>query len=118
MLRNLLVYSMYLYNNASQKRLAKFTLIKYCINFRNYGTQYALFNVRNNSCIPQYITYMYNNTLLHMYIIIILSLELGVIGGLITPVHSLMLRKSLHVYQVRLNWFLLLDSTQPAELPQ
>ena len=25
------------YNNASQKRLAKFTLIKYRINFRNYG---------------------------------------------------------------------------------
>ena len=26
------------YNNASQKRLAKFALIKYHINFRNYGT--------------------------------------------------------------------------------
>ena len=25
------------YNNASQKRLAKFALIKYRINFRNYG---------------------------------------------------------------------------------
>ena len=25
------------YNNASQKRLAKLALIKYCINFRNYG---------------------------------------------------------------------------------
>ena len=25
------------YNNVSQKRLAKFTLIKYHINFQNYG---------------------------------------------------------------------------------
>ena len=33
-----------------------------------------------------------------------LSLELGVIGGLITPVHSLMLSLSLLVYQVRLDW--------------
>ena len=31
-------------------------------------------------------------------------LELGVIGGLITPVHSLMLSLSLPVYQVRLDW--------------
>ena len=28
------------YNNASQKRLAKFALIKYRINFRNYGITY------------------------------------------------------------------------------
>ena len=44
----------------------------------------------------------------------ILSLELGVIGGLITPVHSLMLNSSLPVYQVRLDWLPLpLDSTKP-----
>ena len=30
--------------------------------------------------------------------------ELGVIGGLITPVHFLMLSLSLPVYQVRLDW--------------
>ena len=29
------------YNNVSQKRLAKFALIKYCINFRNYGIRNA-----------------------------------------------------------------------------
>ena len=31
-------------------------------------------------------------------------LESGVIGGLIIPVHSLMLSLSLPVYQVRLDW--------------
>ena len=31
-------------------------------------------------------------------------MELGDIGGLITPVHSLMLNLSLPVYQVRLDW--------------
>ena len=35
---------------------------------------------------------------------IILSLELGVIGGLITKIHSLMSSSSLPVYQVRLEW--------------
>ena len=34
----------------------------------------------------------------------ILSLELGVIGGVITSVHSLMLGWSSPVYQVRLDW--------------
>ena len=34
----------------------------------------------------------------------VLSLELGVIGGLITSVRSLMLSWSLPVYQVRLDW--------------
>ena len=31
-------------------------------------------------------------------------LELGIIGGLITPVHSLILSYTLPVYQVRLDW--------------
>ena len=31
------------YNNASQKRLAKFALIKYRINFRSYGINTAMF---------------------------------------------------------------------------
>ena len=33
-----------------------------------------------------------------------LTMELGVIGGLITAVRSLMLSLSLPVYQVRLDW--------------
>ena len=37
----------------------------------------------------------------------IFNLELGVVGGLITPVRSLMLSLSLLVYQVRLDWLLL-----------
>ena len=38
---------------------------------------------------------------------LILSFELGIIGGLITPVRSLMVSLSLPVFQVRLNWLLL-----------
>ena len=34
----------------------------------------------------------------------VLSLELGVIGGLIISVHSFMLSLRMLVYQVRLNW--------------
>ena len=33
----------------------------------------------------------------------ILNLELGIIGGLITPVHSLLLTSSLPIYQVKLD---------------
>ena len=50
-----------------------------------------------------------------------LSLEFGVIGGLVTPVYSFMLSLSSPVYQVEMLCFALIcicDSAQPAELPR
>ena len=52
----------------------------------------------------------------YIFEIQILSSELEVIGGLISPVHSLMLSYNLSVYHVKLDWLHLysLDLTQPA----
>ena len=50
-----------------------------------------------------------------------LSLEFGVIGGLVTPVYSFMLSLSSPVYQVEMLCFALIcicGSAQPAELPR
>ena len=50
-----------------------------------------------------------------------LSLEFGVIGGLVIPVYSFMLSLSSLVYQVEMLCFALIcicDSAQPAELPR